>query len=315
MSKCYVIILNYKRWEDSVECLRALFNSTYQDFTAIVIDNCSGNDSLEHITAALMANPLKKSSRGSVTAPCMTDKQSLAQKPVQDWPDLVLVQNDTNAGFAAGNNVILELLKNEDAYIWLLNPDMVADIHTMEEMIKASRENEQAVIGAVTMNFYLPEEVLFYGGGKVNFFSGTVSPINSEQMLGQLEYISGGCLLMRTNHLRKVGLLPDHYFLYWEETDWCYEAKRKGFPMQVSLRATCYDKISTSIGRGFLSDYFYTRNGLLFLKKYGKAFVPVAIVMTFFRMIKRVMVGQMARAKGMMRGVIDFLTNKQYGNQ
>ena len=49
MPHVYIVILNYKRWQDVIECLDSVFRSRYQNFTAIVIDNDSQNDSLQYI--------------------------------------------------------------------------------------------------------------------------------------------------------------------------------------------------------------------------------------------------------------------------
>jgi len=85
--------------------------------------------------------------------------------------------------------------------------------------------------------------------------------------------------------------------------------------MQVCLQATCYDKGGTSIGRGFLADYFYTRNGLLFLRKYKKQYLPTAFLLVFFRAGKKLLLGRTGRAKGIMTAAKDFLTGKRYENK
>ena len=120
---------------------------------------------------------------------------------------------------------------------------------------------------------------------------------------------------LHTDHLNTVGLLPESYFLYWEETDWCQHAVKSGLTLHVSLKAFCYDKISTTIGRGFLSDYFYTRNGLLFLKKYRSICLLSAVPAVVFRLLIRIFRGETQRAKGMAKGVIDFLTGARYENK
>ena len=86
-----------------------------------------------------------------------------------------------------------------------------------------------------------------------------------------MDYISGGSLFTHINSFNDLGLLPEEYFLYWEETDWCYRAKKKGYELRLCEKAVCYDKVSSSIGKSFLADYYYTRNGLFFLSKFKKS--------------------------------------------
>ena len=82
--------------------------------------------------------------------------------------------------------------------------------------------------------------------------------------LSRLDFISGGCLFTHAINFKRNGLLPEKYFLYWEETDWCYHARKKGCLLNVCTAAVCYDKISTIIGKGYLANYYYTINGLRF---------------------------------------------------
>src|SRR5215204_5309211 len=315
MKKCYIIILNYKRWEDTIACMRSVFSSSYTDFTVFIADNGSNNQSLEHILADLVASPLKKSgSKELIRYVHLQEGQELHLRP-PDLPDLVLFQNRLNRGFGAGNNTVLRLLLEEDAFIWLLNPDMIVTNATLEQLVLAANKDSRAIIGSVTKSFYNTEKILFYGGGKINYFFGTVSPVTAVAQIANIDYISGGSMFIHTSHLRTVGLLPEYYFLYWEETDWCYNAIKKGYSISVCLEAIYYDKISTSIGRGFLSDYFYTRNGLLFLRKYRHVYLLSAMLTVSVRVLIRILRGDMQRAKGMSAGVIDFLTGARYENK
>jgi GT2 family glycosyltransferase len=315
MEKCYIIILNYQKWEDTVACLRSVFASTHGHFTLIVADNNSNNQSLENIIADIEARPLTKSVTNELARFVHLQELTDLQIEPSKLPDLVLVQNKRNRGFGAGNNIVLRMLLEEDAYIWLLNPDMTIDENALSNLVHSAKENPRAIIGSVTRSFDKPETVLFYGGGKINYLFGTVSPATTVDQIRGMDYISGGSMFIHTSHLKTVGLLPEYYFLYWEETDWCYNALKKGFSLWVCLEAVCYDKVSTTIGKGFLSDYFYTRNALLFLKKYRAVYLATAIMAVLVRVSIRIVRGEMQRARGMTKGVIDFLTGARYENK
>ncbi len=65
-------------------------------------------------------------------------------------PKLALMQNDTNAGFAGGNNIAFKLLTGQDAYFWLSNPDMTIQENTLDELVKfAVQQSSRAIIGGV----------------------------------------------------------------------------------------------------------------------------------------------------------------------
>jgi len=312
MKPCYILVVNYKRWEEALECIRSVFASTYPNFKVILTDNRSDNQSLEMIRQDLEDKPVELPvSRGQLKT-ILVRHQAFASLAVSQLPDLTLVQNDANPGFAAGNNIALRAVMGEDAYIWLLNPDMTVAEDTLTEMIRCAQSGSNTIVGAVHRSFYDHEKVILYGGARVNYWIGNNSFISKPEDIGRTGYISGGSLLTDASSFRTVGLLPEEYFLYWEETDWCYQAREKGFPIVVCERATCYDKRSTTIGNGFWADYFYTRNGLLFLKKFKRAYLPSALLMTFFRVAKKLALGQGGRAKGVMLGAIDFLTGRRY---
>ncbi|WEK37584.1 MAG: glycosyltransferase family 2 protein [Candidatus Pseudobacter hemicellulosilyticus] len=314
MKTCYVVVVNYKRWEDTVACLRSLFGSQYPAIKALVVDNLSGNQSLEQIAGQLRAAPLEWPAVQGQADFTLTTAESLSGLDFRQLPDLLLVQNNRNAGFAAGNNLVLQYLQHLDGYVFLLNPDMTLHPAALQALSGATLQWPNAVFGLQTRSFDQPDQVLFYGGGTIRYATATVKMQETPTDGSQLDYISGGALFLDATTLKAVGLLPEDYFLYWEETDWCQQAIRKGYTLAVCPEAICYDKVSTVIGRGFLSDYYYTRNGLLFLRKYAKGSLPTALLGTFLRAGKRLLAGRGDRAKGMWRGVVDFLTGKDNGH-
>jgi len=320
MSRVYIIILNYKNWKDVAECLETVFRSQYDNFSVIVIDNDSQNNSLEHLLHWAQ-NPTEFSNRLSHFS-----KQHL-QKPIHYahynspsltpsvnpalLPQLVFIQNKENRGFAAGINPVLESLSKEDAYVWLLNPDMVVEETTLPVLAKFAFSHPRAsIIGSVIKHYNNPGKIHLYAGGKINFYSATIKMMTDKKKLKEMDYVSGGALFTHARNFSVLGLLPEDYFLYWEETDWCYRAKTKGYRLQLCEEAVCYDKVSTSIGKSFLADYFYTRNGLLFLSKYKKDNVRIAVLIGMLRYIKKLVSGQPARARGVYKGMVSFL-NRQ----
>ena len=68
-----------------------------------------------------------------------------------------------------------------------------------------------------------------YGGGKINFNSGTITMLKTKDQVAEMDFVSGGSLFTHAANYKTLGLLPEDYFLYWEETDWCYRAKTNGY--------------------------------------------------------------------------------------
>lgn len=302
--KVYIIVLNYKQWQDTWACIESVLRSSFRNYSLIIVDNDSKNNSLENIidqaeNASIAATDYKLYSRDMLNGKIDLHK----------LPRLTFIQNNSNAGFAGGNNIVLRLLAPLDAYIWLLNPDMIIREDTLAELVSfADKQTADCIIGAEVRTHAGNQELFFYGGGKVNFLAGTIQLIKSPG--SALDYISGGCLFTHAANFKKYGVLPEDYFLYWEETDWCFRAKQQGVALLVCPSAVCYDKVSTVIGKGFLSDYYYCRNGLLFLSKFSKGNLPIALLAMKIRWFKRIVMGQWGRARGVWWGTIDFLKRK-----
>jgi GT2 family glycosyltransferase len=324
--RVYIVILNYKKWQDVRDCLESVFRMDYDHFKVIVLDNGSGNQSLERLLEWATSPAVYPDPDNPPFA------RSLLKKPINyvhlnnevtdeaidpdSFPELVFVQNEKNEGFGSGNNRALRFLAKTEGYIWLLNPDMVVAKNTLSELIAfAEVEPAGSIIGSVTKSYARPHGVLFYGGGRINFRTATINMIREIDDIPRLDYISGGSLLITTDHLRQIGLFPEHYFLYWEETDWCYRAKQKGFRMSVCMTAICYDKISTTIGKSFMADYYYTRNGLLFVSTFKKRLINPALLSAGIRMFKRLALGKWQQARGVYKGIGAFLNREGHENK
>ncbi len=309
MPKVYIIMLNYRRWEDSRECLASVLRSTYTNYSVFVIDNDSRNNSLEHLITwfekKMASEALPREAQDTYV---LFKRHQLNDSiDVSKLPTLIFVQNNENAGFAAGNNIVLKMLRDTNAYFWLLNPDMVIQTDTLAELVQFSiKLPQESVVGSVLHSYSEGHELIAYGGARVNFLSATVVPIQNPDCIQRLDYISGGSLFTHTSNLNRLGMLPEKYFLYWEETDWCYSAKQKGHFLYVCTAAICYDKGSTSIGRNFIADYYYARNGLLFISKFRQKNIPIVLFFLGIRYLKRILTGRWERARGILKGTIDF---------
>ncbi len=303
----YIVILNYKNWQDVTHCLASVIQSEYKRYTVFVIDNDSRNDSLEHLIAWARQDAEKQ-------IPFQHFTREEFKKNFNLNPDrrIVFIQNNENLGFAAGNNLVIDKLKKEPGYLWLLNPDMVVEPGTLIELVRFAKEHsKQSVIGATIKHHLNANKVHLYGGARINFNSATVNLIDNKNEISEIDFICGGSLFTHANNFDIIGLLPEEYFLYWEETDWCYRAKNQGYEMLVCTSAVCYDKISSTIGKGFLADYYYTRNGLLFVSRYKSKKIPIVLFSAFLRLLKRLLSGNWERSKGVYSGILTFLNRRK----
>jgi GT2 family glycosyltransferase len=299
MPSLYILILNYKTWHDTLECLKSLFGSTFLSFQAVVLDNDSPEKKWELLTD--WADDVKIEYTFYPQLPAALPGET----------PLLFIQNEKNEGFAAGNNFFLRHIIHQDSYVLLLNPDMILNQDSLIKLMTfALAQPFRTLTGITIRDFDRPRCISLYGGGYIDRLTGTVKVIKDKALIHKLSFISGGCLFTHTSHFRETGLLPENYFLYWEETDWCHRALQKGYQLAVCTEAIGYDKGGTSVGRGFLAEYYYTRNGLYFIKKYHPAYLFSVCFFNTFRFFKRLLAGRTDKARGVWKGTFDFLTNR-----
>lgn len=253
-----VVVLNWNGTEDTLECLRSVERLQYPNFSVLVMDNGSSRESLDALRAGL----------GTAT----------------------LLENGANLGFALGNNRGIEWALDRGAeYVFLLNNDTVVDSACLGTLVEVA-ESDPAVgiVGAV--NFYLSRpDVIWYSGGIVDWRSGTLWDPTSEKTLAQLngipsirevDDVAGSSLLIRASVVREIGLMDPRYFMYYEETEWCVRAKRRGYHVVASLDAKIWHKVSGSAGP--LARYFMIRNrGLFMLRNCPRRRLPLSLFRYF----------------------------------
>jgi GT2 family glycosyltransferase len=335
MKRCprvHVLLLNYERWQDTLECLESVFRLDYPDFRVIVCDNASPNGSLEHLTAwaagQLAAAPAVSEGLRCLSSPCV-------QKPVryreydraaaecggdlQDDPLLAFVQTGENLGFAGGNNVGLRYLlaRGETGFVWLLNNDTVVAPDALRHLVEvAERDQAVAAVGARLLHYSRPDEVWAAGGGKITRWNGMIRLVTEDHTAGrpidhasELYYVAGTSMLIPMPALARVGLLDERYFMYSEEADWCLRARAAGFQLAYARAARVWHKEGQTIGRrSAAQDYFVVRNTFVFMRKFFAPFLPLAMLYGVYRcFLPKLLRGEWARLAAVAHAYRDFL--------
>ena len=297
--KVNILVLNYNCWFDTLECVNSILENDYQDFHIYLMDNCSSDDS---------KNQLEKNLHNIKNTTSQIQNATRTEYYINGQNKITFDAFPENHGFAGANNIIISELISKNEFIWLLNPDMIIQKDTLSCLINCAKLDDQFVVWGIITNDYLNRGVsTIVGGAKINPFLGTVSMQSSD-----LDYINGNALFCKTDVFKKYGLLNSEYFLYWEESDWGYSIKKQGGKLKVCKSSVAFDKGGTSIGRGFMADYYYTRNGLYFVKKhFSLLHLFTSIVFSFARIMNRLINGQFVRAKGVLYGLGAFLIGKK----
>jgi hypothetical protein len=125
-------------------------------------------------------------------------------------------------------------------------------------------------------------------------------------------------MLIKREVFEKVGLFDEKYFLYTEDTDFCYRVQKAGFKIYITTASKIFHKVnkSTKTKLSTLPLYYNTRNRLYFSKKNFKHYLPITFlylsVTMFFKCIYWTSSGNMENIFAVYKGFKDFLTGKMY---
>jgi GT2 family glycosyltransferase len=147
------------------------------------------------------------------------------------FPDVCLIQQKTNRGFAVANNAAMRRYPAD--YFVLLNPDVALESSWLSRIIEAM-ESDPGIGVAGGKVFYGDKVLLQHVGGMIRGNALTYHLGSGERDMGQYEqganvdYIMGAALATRGDLAQAQGYLPEAYFLYFEETEYCLKVRKVG---------------------------------------------------------------------------------------
>lgn len=252
-----IVILNWNGKTDTLECLASVSGLQYPNHHVIVVDNGSVDGSVEAIANA--------------------------------YPQVTIMPTGANLGFAEGNNVgIRAALDAGAAYVMLLNNDTEIAPDCLDHLLATCAERPKAgVIGPRVFYMHERTRVWFeeaeWNREKADFIYPGQDKDGAElpQKPHSTEYVCGAAMMFRAEVARNIGLLDPRFFLVYEESDWCFRARRAGYECLTVPKARIWHKIGTSFGgeESPLRTYFAVRNRLLWIEKNQPARIVLKVVL------------------------------------
>ncbi len=257
-----VVVLNWNRLDDSVECLTSVRRLSYPNVLPILVDNGSTDGSADELRSR--------------------------------FPEFVHIRNGRNLGFAEGNNVgIRRALSAGAEYVLLLNNDARIAPDALDRLLEVAKSDPRIGILGPRVYFWDRPTLVWSDGGRVDPVQ--VQPAHlgegeDDSARGQepfdVDYMPGCALLASAESLRQTGLLDPDYFLVFEEADLCARARAGGYRIVAVPRAKVWHKVSSSFGgpESTLYLYYYHRNNLIYVTKRLRGAIRVR---GFFMVLKR----------------------------
>jgi GT2 family glycosyltransferase len=290
-----IVTINYNQVEVTCALLESLRKLTYPAVEVIVVDNHSKEDPTPVIG--------------------------------KRYPEVTLIVSGENLGFAGGNN--LGIQASNGKYLLFLNNDTEVDSGFLEPLVQFFETNPQAGAASSKLVYYNSGETIQYAGStRINPFTGRSKRIGFlEKDHGQFstketELAHGAAMIVPRNVIDKVGMMPEFFFLYYEEVDWCESIKKAGYKIYIIPESKVYHKESMSIGKGStLKTYYMTRNRLLFMRRNTAGFTKMAGILFFllFSVPKNVLMfvakNEMQHAKAFLKGLLWNTTHLENGKK
>ena len=199
----------------------------------------------------------------------------------EQFPEYHFLNSSRNLGFAGGNNLAIRQAKG--VYILLLNNDTEVEPDFLQPMVSLFQEIPR--LGIVSpLLIYEEEKLIQYAGAKaINYFTGRGKKLGHKEPVSaayeqarETELGHGAAMLFPRKLVQEIGYLPEEYFLYYEEHDWCEACKRAGYVVYFQGAAKVYHKESVSVGKANpLKTYYLNRNRLLFIQRNANGFQKI----------------------------------------
>jgi GT2 family glycosyltransferase len=274
-----LITVNFNKSDATIKLLESLKQGADQDFEMIVVDNASEKSDVVKLESWINAN----------------------------YPQVKLIKSEVNSGFAGGNNVALsQTFQNGSDWAVLVNNDTWAD-RVYIEPLKAVLETKKGIVGLPLRE---GEKTAF--GGKIAWVQPTL-PHAYEPIPPQVKdkyYAIGGHLAISCQAYEKIGGLDEKYFLYFEDIDYTFAARKKGIDVSFETSPSLHHALSlttVTLGSGLLLHYHY-RNALYFNDKFGdKLLTSLWGFFIFIKQILKIILGHnRAFSKAILAGVWDY---------
>lgn len=286
-----VIILNWNGKENTVNCLEALKLTTYSNYEIIVVDNGSTDGSVEYFK--------------------------------KNYPEIKLIENRKNLGFAEGNNVAIKkvLKRKEIKYIALLNNDTIVKPDWLEKLVNALEANDKIGSCQPKVLSLVNPDTIDGVGIYIDRYGGAYMLGHNEKDLGQYSKITevfgvcAGAALYRTKMLNQIGLFDKDFFAYFEDVDLAIRARLFRWKSVCVPQAVIYHIHSASLGNESpFKRYLLERNSYYYVIKS----MPPKVIMSFliskvryefFTLIYLVRTRKFKTIKSLLKGTYDAIGN------
>lgn len=290
-----IITINYNGLKDTCELIESL-PANDKSLEMIVVDNASTQDEASEIE--------------------------------RRFPHVTVIRSDRNLGFAGGNNLGIQAAHGK--YLFFLNNDTLLEVKGKRLEVRdlilplINRLENDDKIGMVCPKIRFTwghQPIQFAGYTRLTSITLRNKTIGyGEEDKGQYEtphptpYAHGAAMLVKREVIEKVGMMPECYFLYYEELDWSVMIRKAGYDIWYDPAFTVFHKESQTTGKASpLKTFYTTRNRLLFAQRNiqgGSKYLTYAYMVSIVAirdMAKYTFTGKTDLAVAVIKGIWNFI--------
>lgn len=259
-----IVTLTWNTTEITCDFLRSINeHGTYQNLEVIIVDNGSKEDPTNIFKAI--------------------------------YPGVVVILNGTNLGFTGGNNVGIKAAKGD--FLFIVNNDTEFTPGLIEGLLEVFDQYKDAGIVSPKFHYFFQKGTIEYAGyNSVNIFTGRNAMVGCREKddgqydsMGITNYAHGGGMMVPRKIIDEVGALPEQFFIYYEEFDWCDQIKRKGYSVYYQPKSLIYHKESMTTGKESpFKTFYHTKNRILYMRRNVPlpSFIVFLLYFSFFTIPK-----------------------------
>lgn len=253
--KIFIVVLNFNGKNTLAACLSSIFQSDYLNFEVVVIDNDSMDGSFEQAK--------------------------------NDFSRAHFIRNPNNMGFSKGNNIgIRYALEKFANYVFILNNDTTIEKKTLSALIHAANNAPSAGILSPLI-FTVDNTKIWFAGGLIHWQKMRTEHLYSikSETPYMTDYISGCAMFVKKDVFKKIGLFDERFFLYYEDADFSFRAKKAGFDLFVvpSARIQHLEQSNTA---NELKIYWLVLSGLIFFRTHSSFLNKLWIIFIYLPLRK-----------------------------
>ena len=252
-----LIILNWKGWMDTIECLESVYQINYPNYDVLIVNNGtedSLNNIKEYFGNDVLGSGLFKHSQMNISTEILNVSIKLVgNEKSPEYSDsyinkqLILIDNQKNCGFADGNNIGTQyaLTNLVSDYVLLLNNDTLVDKNFLNELVNVAENHVNA--GSVQSLLLKSDEKSTVDSSGQQMLTWGAKEISEpiETPTKQEIEIFGACAasaLYRGDLIKKIGLFDSDFFVLLEDVDLSWKIRLYGLKSYLAVNSVVYHK-------------------------------------------------------------------------